>query len=124
MLRPYVSEKNFWTLKHHEIFQAFYYGDQMNVDKNLRDQFRDNKYFSYCEKFCRDWDEVSFDPDYKSLPLTEFHKMVKNILLRKPYHVAEHALEDARTSKAKHDLSVAYKFDEWITNNQSSTSEK
>ena len=52
MLRPYVSEKNHWILAHHEIFQAYYYGDAMNINKNIRDRFKSNEYFKDCETFC------------------------------------------------------------------------
>ena len=70
-----------------------------------------------CEKFCGEWDETSFDANYESLPLSEFRGMLRDILMRKPYQVTEHQLEDALTSRAKHDLSAAYTFDEWNANN-------
>ena len=75
---------------------------------------------SECEKFCGDWDETSFDADFESLPLTEFQGMLKSILMRMPYQVAEHGLEDAKTSRVKHELSVAYNFDEWRVANVNS----
>ena len=50
LLRPYISEENHWILIHHEIFQAYYYGDAMNVDKDLRDRFKDSKHFKACEE--------------------------------------------------------------------------
>ena len=49
MLRPYISPKNYWILTHHEIFQAYYYGDAMKIDKNTRDRFKDQPYFGACE---------------------------------------------------------------------------
>ena len=52
MLRPYISEKNYWIFVDHEIFQAYYYGDAMNVNKNIRDRFKDNDHFKACETFC------------------------------------------------------------------------
>ena len=52
MLRPYISDKNYWTLAHHEIFQAYYYGDAMNVNKNIRDRFQKHEHFKACENFC------------------------------------------------------------------------
>ena len=52
MLRPYISEENYWILAHHEIFQAYYYGDAMNVNKNIRDRFRKDEHFKACETFC------------------------------------------------------------------------
>jgi len=123
MLRPYISEKNFWILSHHEIFQAYYYGDAMKIDKNLRDRFRDNaEHFADCEKFCGDWDEKSFDANYENLPLSEFREMLKRILTRKPYEVAKHQLADTM-SKTKYDLSLAYTFDEWNEKNNNNNNQ-
>ena len=51
---------------HHEIFQAYYYGDAMGIDKNVRDRFKDQKYFGACEEFCGKYDEVAFDPNYEA----------------------------------------------------------
>ena len=110
LLRPYISPQNYWILMHHEIFQAYYYGEAMNVDKNTRDKFRDHPHFSACEEFCGRWDEISFDPNYESLPLSEFEPMVIRLLERKPYSMAGQ-LED-RISQAKASLNN-YDFDHW-----------
>ncbi len=45
LLRPYISAKNYWVLQHHEIFQAFYYGNAMGVDKDVRERFRGHQFF-------------------------------------------------------------------------------
>jgi len=110
LLRPYISPQNYWILMHHEIFQAYYYGEAMNVDKNTRDKFRDHLHFSACEEFCGRWDEISFDPNYESLPLSEFEPMVIRLLERKPYSLAGQ-LED-RINQAKASLNN-YDFDHW-----------
>lgn len=116
MLRPYISEKNYWILNHHEIFQAYYYGDAMNVDKNIRERFRTHKYFKACEEFCGKYDEAAFDANYQSLPLSEFREMLLRILKRKPYQVAADQLNDA-TALAKHELSIAFSFEDWKAQN-------
>ena len=41
LLRPYISPKNHWILTHHEIFQAYYYGEAMGIDKNVNKQLRE-----------------------------------------------------------------------------------
>jgi hypothetical protein len=48
-----------------DYFQAFYYGDAMNIDKNIRERFRSSPYFDACENFCEKWDQTSFDPGAK-----------------------------------------------------------
>lgn len=114
LLRPYISPKNYWVLIHHEIFQAYYYGDAMNVDKDARDRFRAHPYYDACEEFCRRWDENSFDPDYDNLPLEHFAPMVQAIFERDPYSLAGHMEEPINEAKAS--LSN-YDFNNWLTKN-------
>ena len=54
-------------------------------DRNKRDKYKSHKYYQACVDFCEKYDQASFDPDYKSLPLSEFEPMVKRIFSRKPY---------------------------------------
>ena len=50
-----------------QIFQTYYYGKAWDVDPNLREMFSSSPHFQDCVKFCRDYDQTSFDPDYDSL---------------------------------------------------------
>ena len=36
ILRPYISEKNHWVLKHHGLFQGYYYFHHIGVDRNSK----------------------------------------------------------------------------------------
>ena len=51
----------------------------------LRDKYKDHKYYNDTLKFCEDWDQASFDPNYKSLTLKDFEPLVRKIFSRKPY---------------------------------------
>lgn len=115
LLRPYISPQNHWILAHHEIFQAFYYGDAMGVDKDARDNFKDHPYFAACEEFCGRWDEISFDPNYESLPLSEFEPMLVKLLERRPYALPEHM--DDKLNRAKAALNC-YDFDTYFAQNK------
>jgi predicted HD phosphohydrolase len=84
VMRPYVSEKNHWILKHHGLFQGYYYYDKVGQDPNARDHLRGHEFFAACEHFCEVWDQTSFDPDYDSHDLAHFEPMVRRILGRKP----------------------------------------
>ena len=42
ILRPYVSEKTYWIVKHHGIFQAYYYAHLESGDRNARERYRDH----------------------------------------------------------------------------------
>ena len=85
IIRPYVRAEVAWIIEHHGVFQAYYYGDAMGVDKNARDIYRDHAWFDSCEQFCRDWDQVAFDPDYPTKPLAHFEPMLREIFTRPPF---------------------------------------
>ena len=79
MLEPFVSEKNYWIVKHHGIFQGYYFFEHMGLDKNLRDQFKGHEYWNDCAEFCAKYDQNSFDPEYENMSLEEFIPMVQNV---------------------------------------------
>ena len=85
VLKPYVSEKTHWIVANHGIFQMYYYAHHLGGNKNARDKFKGHKYFNDTVKFCENWDQKSFDPNYKSLSLKDFEPYVKKIFGRKPY---------------------------------------
>lgn len=82
IIRPYVRDEVAWVIEHHGVFQIYYYGDAMGVNKNAREIYRGHKWFDSCEKFCKRWDQMSFDPDYNSYPLAHFEPMVREIFSR------------------------------------------
>jgi|TARA_Y100000994_G_scaffold233391_1_gene221410 predicted HD phosphohydrolase len=83
ILQPFVSEENYWIVKHHGIFQGYYFFEFLGLDKNMREQFIDNPYYESCKEFCEKYDQNSFDPDYETLELEFFIPMVKK-LFKKP----------------------------------------
>tara|TARA_B110000116_G_scaffold218018_1_gene195419 strand:+ start:726 stop:1280 length:555 start_codon:yes stop_codon:yes gene_type:complete len=85
ILRPYVSEKTYWILLKHGEFQMYYYAHHIGADRNKRDQYKNHKYYHDCVKFCEQWDQSSFDPNYDSLKLKDFESLIKKIFSRKPY---------------------------------------
>jgi len=84
ILRPFVSEKLYWIIKTHGVFQMYYYGDQCGLDKNTRDRFRDNPWFDDAVEFCERYDENCFDPDYESESLDFFRPLLHEVFSRKP----------------------------------------
>ena len=85
LLKPYVSEKTHWIIEKHGEFQMYYYAHHLGGNKNQRDKYKGHKYYKDTVDFCENWDQKSFDPNFKSLPLKEFESMVKKIFSRKPY---------------------------------------
>ena len=85
VLKPYVSEKTHWIIEKHGEFQMYFYAHHLGGDKNQRDKYKGHKYYQDTVDFCEHWDQKSFDPNYKSLPLKEFEPLVKKIFSRIPY---------------------------------------
>jgi|TARA_B100001113_G_C20936058_1_gene546590 predicted HD phosphohydrolase len=84
VLRPYVSEKVYWIMLHHGLFQEYYYAHHIGRDRNARDQFKDHQYYQEAVDFCERWDQKSFDPEYESFPLEHFEPMVRNVFSKEP----------------------------------------
>lgn len=82
MLRPYVSERSHWIVKHHGVFQGVYYFHHVGADPNARDAWRDHPYFRATADFCANYDQCSFDPDYDWEPLEFFEPAVRRVLAR------------------------------------------
>ncbi len=82
ILRPFVSEKNYWIVKHHGLFQGYYYFHHLGQDRDARDQYRDHPYYQATVDFCENYDQSSFDPDYDWEPLEYFEPMVRRLFAK------------------------------------------
>lgn len=97
IVKPYVSEKNHWIIEKHAMFQGYYFFHFLGLDRNMRDQFKGHPYFEATAQFCHLYDQNSFDPDFKSMPLEAFVPMIgrvftkprNSIYLRKDKQAAE-----------------------------------
>ena len=85
VLKPYVSEKTHWIVEKHGEFQMYYYAHHLDINRNQRDKYKGHKYYKATVDFCENWDQKSFDPNFKSLSLNEFEPFVKKIFSRIPY---------------------------------------
>jgi predicted HD phosphohydrolase len=79
VLEPFVSEENHWIVKHHGIFQGYYFFHHLGLDRNMRDRYRDHRFAKACAHFCGAYDQNSFDPAYDTLPLAFFEPMVRRV---------------------------------------------
>ena len=79
ILRPFVNEEIYWVVKHHGVFQMYYYAHHCGGDRNVRDQFRDHPYYATAVKFCHEYDQNCFDPDYDSESLEFFRPIVERV---------------------------------------------
>ncbi len=80
VLRPFVSDKTHWIIKHHGLFQTVYYAHHLGGDQNARERFRAHQWFDDAAKFCEDYDQNCFDPKFQSKPLAFFEPILRRIL--------------------------------------------
>lgn len=80
ILRPYVEEKHYWMVKHHGVFQGYYFWEKIGLDKNARDKYKDSPYFDYTVEFCEKYDSPSFDKNYPNIPIETFMPLVSDLV--------------------------------------------
>ena len=79
MLQPFVSEENYWIVKHHGVFQGYYFFHHLGLDRDAREAYRGHPLFGECAAFCARYDQNSFDPEYETLPLAHFEPLVRKV---------------------------------------------
>ena len=78
-LQPFISEKNHWMVKHHAIFQGYYFFHHLGLDRELYKQYEGHEYFDYTKEFIDKYDAPAFDPDGETYPLSFFEPMVREV---------------------------------------------
>ena len=63
----------------------YHYAHHVGGNRNQRDKYKDHKYYVDALNFCENWDQTSFDPNFKSLKLKDFEPLIINIFSRKPH---------------------------------------
>jgi predicted HD phosphohydrolase len=82
VLRPFVSEKIYWIIKHHGAFQMYYYAHHTGGDRDMREAFADSPWYQDAIQFCHQYDQNCFDPEYDSKPLEFFVPMINEFFAR------------------------------------------
>ena len=85
IIRPFLREEVVWTVEHHGAFQMVYYAHHYGWNQFEREKYKVSPYYQSCVDFCERWDQASFDPDYRSEPLSFFAPMVREVFARKAY---------------------------------------
>jgi predicted HD phosphohydrolase len=93
IVEPFVSEENHWIVEHHDIFQGYYFFHFLGLDRDMREQYRGHPHFEKTEEFCRLFDQVAFDRNFRSMPLEAFAPMIQKVFSqpRRSIYVAEAA---------------------------------
>ena len=79
LLEPFVSDANHWMIKHHAIFQGYFFFHYLGMNRDIRDQYRDHPHFERTIEFVHKYDSPAFDPDAETLPLSYFEPMVRQV---------------------------------------------
>jgi len=88
IIRPYVRPQVTWIVEQHGLFQSYYYAHLLGGIRDGRERFQDHRWYQACKDFCANWDQNSFDPQYRSDTLESFEPLLREIFTRKPWDPA------------------------------------
>ena len=88
VLRPFVSDKLYWIVRHHGLFQMYYYAHHTGGDRNAREIHKDHPWYQDAIDFCHNYDQNCFDPEYDSETLEFFEPILRRVLARPRFHSA------------------------------------
>lgn len=88
IIKPYVRKEVTWIIKMHGLFQMPYYARHLGLPDDGHLAYQDHPWYESCVRFCRDWDQQAFDPDYPSKPLEYFEPMLRQVFSRDAFDPA------------------------------------
>lgn len=88
IVRPYVREEVTWVLAMHGLFQMPYYAHHLDLPIDGHLAHADHPWYDSCVRFCRDWDQTAFDPDYPTRDLAHFAPLVREVFSRPAFDPA------------------------------------
>ena len=88
ILAPYVSEETEWVVRHHGLFQGYYYFHHLGGDRHARERYAESPHYDRCVDFCTSYDQNCFDPAYDDLPMEDFVPLLEEVFLRPPQYTA------------------------------------
>lgn len=94
IIQPFVSEENHWMVKHHGIFQGYNFFHYVGMDRNMREQFRDNENFERTARFVELYDNPAFDDDKPELSLSLFEPQLRKVFAQPKRSLYKAALEN------------------------------
>jgi predicted HD phosphohydrolase len=85
LLGGYISDENYWMLRHHQAFGTFAPADDDDPQRELPwHRWRDHPNAAWAHTFVCHYDQNAIDPSYGNRPLEFFEPMVRKILSRSP----------------------------------------
>ncbi len=93
IFKAYVRPEIYWMLKFHEMFQGYHCFQYFGLDPNAVDAVRDHPFAATCQRFCDEWDQTSFDPDYETMSLEAFMPALTRVF-EKPIRVVYDSIHE------------------------------
>ena len=82
LLANYISEQNYWLLRHHASFLNYHAQTHPTVDWNEREQYRGHPHYEFTAEWVARYDQTSIQTQYDTAPLEYFEPMVYRIFNR------------------------------------------
>ena len=92
ILKPFVSDANFWMVQNHGIFQGYNFFHHLGLDRHMRDAFKAHPHYARTEEFVALYDDPSFDAKAETLPVSEFEPLVRRVMDQPRHSVYQGAL--------------------------------
>ena len=89
LLGAYISEANYWMLRHHAAFQLYHCHEYPGIDRDARDRWRDHPHFQWTAEFVEKYDQNAIQPDYREISLDTFEPMVQRLFAKSPHPVGQ-----------------------------------
>jgi predicted HD phosphohydrolase len=80
VVHPFVGEANHWMVRHHPVFQGFYYWQHVGRDPASVERLRGHRHFDHTWEFVERYDQRAFDPAAETLPLAHFEPLVRRVM--------------------------------------------
>lgn len=82
LVAPYVDERTTWIVRHHGLFQGYYFFHHLGGDRHARAAYSESPHYDACEAFCADYDQNCFDPTYNTMAIDEFVPLLHEVFAR------------------------------------------
>jgi predicted HD phosphohydrolase len=80
LLEPFVSEANHWMVKHHAIFQGYYFFHHLGMDRDMYRQFEGHPHYQQTLDFVELYDSPAFNPDAETYTLDFFEPALRRVM--------------------------------------------
>jgi len=82
LLAPYVDDRTEWIVRHHGLFQGYYYFHHFDGDRHAREAYSTSPHYDACVAFCAEYDQNCFDPAYDTMAIDEFDPLLREVFSR------------------------------------------